>query len=189
MCFCNILQWRILQKRVVPDEGYYRNAWYQMKDITETRRTRWRLLQKHVVPDEGYYRNTWYQMKVIKCYRPQWLRNQHVTMPFFIPRTSNNLWIYVHICGSIYWWYTCCHGYDCCVQCYRCLWIVHPSVFSNVIVNNIPSLYSWNVHMMTCHYFVLFPDIAYHLSPHRIVVFNNNRTYIVEILLKLLAGS
>jgi hypothetical protein len=31
--------WRLLQKRVVPDEGYYRNTSYLMKVITETRRT------------------------------------------------------------------------------------------------------------------------------------------------------
>ena len=70
----HVVPWRLLQKHV-PDEGLY-----QMKVITETRRTRWRLLQKHVYQwitrlpddgyyrntssDEGYYRNTSYQMKV-----------------------------------------------------------------------------------------------------------------------------
>jgi hypothetical protein len=34
-------RWRLSQKHVVSDEGYYRNTSYQMKDITETRRTRW----------------------------------------------------------------------------------------------------------------------------------------------------
>ena len=56
--------WRLLQKHVVPDDGYYRNTSYLMKVITETCRT-WSLLQKHVVPDEGYSRNTSYLMKVI----------------------------------------------------------------------------------------------------------------------------
>jgi hypothetical protein len=59
---------------VVPDEGYYRNASYLMKVITETRRTWWRLLQKHVVPDEGYYRNTSYLMKAITEKRRTWWR-------------------------------------------------------------------------------------------------------------------
>jgi hypothetical protein len=31
--------WRVLQKSVVPDEGYYRRASYLMKVITEERRT------------------------------------------------------------------------------------------------------------------------------------------------------
>jgi hypothetical protein len=66
--------WRLLQKHVVPDEGYYRNMSYLMKVITETRRTWWRLLQKSVVPDEGYYRNTSYLMKVITETRRTWWR-------------------------------------------------------------------------------------------------------------------
>ena len=34
--------WWLLQKHVVPDEGYYRDMSY-LKFITETRRTWWRL--------------------------------------------------------------------------------------------------------------------------------------------------
>jgi hypothetical protein len=66
--------WRILQKRVVPDEEYYRNASYLMENITETRRTWWRILQKRVVPDEGYYRNASYLMKDITETRRTWWR-------------------------------------------------------------------------------------------------------------------
>jgi starvation-inducible outer membrane lipoprotein len=73
---------RFIQKHVVPGEGYYRNTWYQMKVITETRRTRWRLLQKNVVPDEGYYRNTSYQMKVItETRRTRWRLSQKHVVP------------------------------------------------------------------------------------------------------------
>ena len=75
-------RWRLLQKHVVLDEGYYRNTSYQMKVITETRRTRCRLLQKHVVPDEGYYRNTSYQMKVItETRRTRWSLLQKQVVP------------------------------------------------------------------------------------------------------------
>ena len=42
--------WRLLQKFVMPDEGYYRNSSCLMKVITEIRHAWWRLLQKHVVP-------------------------------------------------------------------------------------------------------------------------------------------
>jgi hypothetical protein len=60
--------WRLLQKHVVPDEGYYRNTSYLMKVITETRRTWWRLLQKHAVPDEGYYRNASCALNLISTF-------------------------------------------------------------------------------------------------------------------------
>jgi hypothetical protein len=57
---------RLLQKHVVPDEGYYRNASYQMKVITETRR-----YQMKVITETGGYQmkviteTRGYQMKVI----------------------------------------------------------------------------------------------------------------------------